>query len=126
MSTRPTIVSARHEPGHGSFLSYVTGFLLSLYLSVFSYLIVTRHAWSGNVLLWVIGGLALVQFFVQAFYFLHLGAESRPRWKLLVFGSMIVIVLILVVGSIWIMNNLDYHTMTPAEQKTYLHNNEGL
>lgn len=125
MATKKVIAAAPNVP-HALVATYVTGFLFSLYLSIFAYVIVVRKVWSPGTLLWVIAGLAVIQFIVQAVCFLHLGVERKPRWKLGVFVSMITIVLILVVGSIWIMDNLNYHMMTPAEEKTYLHNNEGL
>jgi cytochrome o ubiquinol oxidase operon protein cyoD len=125
MATRPKVIVSAHEPGH-SIGAYITGFALSMYLTIFAYLVVTHHLWSNHLLLWIIAGLAVIQFFVQSIFFLHLGSETRPRWNLLVFGCMIVVVLILVFGSVWIMNNLDYHHMAPAELKTYLRTNEGL
>jgi len=126
MSTKPTVIVAPDDAPHASVATYVTGFLFSLYLSIFAYVVVVRKIWDGQTLLWAIGALAFIQFIVQAVCFLHLGTERKPRWKLLVFGAMIGIVLILVVGSIWIMDNLNYNMMTPEQEKVYLHNNEGL
>lgn len=125
MTTKKIIAATEHTP-HLSVGTYVTGFLFSLYLSVFAYVIVERKLWTPTVLLYVIAGLALVQFVVQAICFLHLGTERKPRWKLWIFGFMLAIVFILVAGSVWIMNNLNYHHMTPQQEKTYMHDNEGL
>lgn len=63
----------------------------------------------------MLGILAFGQFVVQLVYFLHLGTEQKPRWKLLVFWFMIVVVLIVVVGSLWIMYNLNYNMIMPPE-----------
>lgn len=68
--------------------------------------------------------LALAQFFAQLYYFLHLGRETKPRWKLLVLCFMILVVLIIVVGSIWIMYNLNYR-MSPQQMNTYMLNQNG-
>ena len=65
----------------------------------------------------------LAQFFTQLLFFLHLGRETKPRWKLLVFLFMTMIVAILVFGSLWIMYNLNYH-MTLQQMYQYL-NNQG-
>ena len=71
--------------------------------------------------------LALLQFTVQMIYFLHLGHESRPRWKLGVFGMMLVVVLIIVFGSLWIMNSLNYRMHTnPNQINKYLRSQDGL
>lgn len=123
---KPEIIISEHKPEHASLVPYISGYLLSLYLTIFAYIVVTRKVWSSHVLLWVIAVLAIIQFFVQAVFFLHLGTETKPRWKSLVFGTMIVVVLILVFGSLWIMSNLNYHMMSPNELKLYLHTNEGL
>jgi hypothetical protein len=39
---------------------------------------------------------------------------------------MIIMVFILVAGSIWIMNNLNYHMLQPNDLLKYMHQNEGL
>jgi cytochrome o ubiquinol oxidase operon protein cyoD len=71
--------------------------------------------------------LAVLQFIVQLFYFLHLGSETGPRWNLVVFLSTLGIVLILVVGSIWIMNHLNYNMMaSPSQMDSYIQSQDGL
>lgn len=108
----------------GSYASYITGFILSIFLTLAAYVTVVQHVLSGGQLVGVIIGLALVQFLVQLFFFLHLGRESRPRWKLFVLFFMILVVLILVLGSIWIMYNLNYR-MTPQQMNQYMTNQDG-
>ncbi|HWB38964.1 MAG TPA: cytochrome o ubiquinol oxidase subunit IV [Candidatus Saccharimonadales bacterium] len=107
-----------------SLKSYVVGFGLSLVLTLASYLLVAHHSLGRDGLLAATTVFALSQFFVQMRFFLHLGIETKPRWKLLVFCFMTGVVLILVLGSLWIMNNLNYR-MTPAEIKQYLQNQDG-
>lgn len=114
-----------HKPGHATLTSYVNGFMLSIVLTVAAYLLVVQHTLSNHVLIFSVGALALVQFLVQIFFFLHLGRETRPRWKLLVFGGMLIVVLILVIGSIWIMSNLNYH-MTNRQINQYMNRQDGL
>jgi len=124
-SERPHIVVSRHELVHGSFKSYIIGFLSSLYLTVVAYILAVRHALSVNGLIVAVIGLALVQFVIQLIFFLHVGVEAKPRWKLAAFWFMILIVAILVFGSLWIMSNLDYH-MSQAQINSYLHSQDGL
>jgi len=101
---------------HAKLSTYIIGFLLSLYLTLTAYWLTVHGALSRDTLIAAILGLAVIQFFVQAFFFLHIGKESKPRWNLLVFGFMLLIVLIVVIGSLWIMANLEYHhDVTPAE-----------
>lgn len=107
-----------------SLRSYVIGFGLSLVLTLTSYLLVAHHTLARQGLIVATAVLALTQFFVQMIYFLHLGAEAKPRWKLLVFGFMTVVVLILVIGSLWIMTNLNYR-MTPDQINQYMKSQDG-
>ncbi len=100
---------------------YCIGFAISLLCTFIAYWIVQQYvtgaqgAFAYHVIIPMLAILAVSQFVVQLVYFLHLGVESKPRWKQLVFWFMIIIVLIIVVGSIWIMNNLNYNMMPPAD-----------
>jgi cytochrome o ubiquinol oxidase operon protein cyoD len=105
--------------------TYVTGYLLSLYLTFTAYLLVTHHAFDNAFMITVLTILAVMQFFVQLVYFLHLSAERHARWRLFVFGLMVMVVGILVGGSIWIMNNLNYR-MTPAQINNYMNSQDSL
>jgi cytochrome o ubiquinol oxidase operon protein cyoD len=56
-------------------------------------------------------GLAIVQAIVQAILFLHVGQEDKPRWETISFCFMVMCVLIIVIGSLWIMHDLDERVM---------------
>ncbi|MEK7185740.1 MAG: cytochrome o ubiquinol oxidase subunit IV [Patescibacteria group bacterium] len=99
--------------------SYLIGFILSLLFTATSYLLVVNQIFSGGILITVILGLGILQLLVQLVFFLHLGQESKPRWHLIFFISTVFIILIVVVGSIWIMDNLNYN-MVPQEINTYI------
>jgi cytochrome o ubiquinol oxidase subunit IV len=106
--------------------TYISGYILSVVLTLAAYLAVTHHHLGSNQ--WIIGficGLAIVQFLVQLIFFLHLRAETKPRWKLFVLLLMLLVVLILVIGSLWIMHNLNYR-MTPQQINTYMRNQDNL
>lgn len=95
--------------------SYVVGFILSVLLTLSAYLLVSQHTSGHHTFLtqrFIIGTilvLAMVQLIVQLIFFLHLGREAKPRWNLQVLIFAAGVVLILVLGSLWIMANLDYH-----------------
>lgn len=124
MSNQAKTVTSQHNTEHGSFGTYFCGYLLSIVFTISAYLIVQHKSYSNKLIYGIITVLALLQFFVQLFFFLHLGKETKPRWKLLVFFFMIIVVLILVFGSIWIMSNLNYR-MTPQQINTYMSNQGG-
>ncbi|MES2199783.1 MAG: cytochrome C oxidase subunit IV family protein [Chlamydiota bacterium] len=101
------------EQTSSPFRFYVIGFILCLLLTFTSYLIVSNHLLPRLPLLFILAGLALLQAFVQLFFFLHVGRESNPKWHTWAFFSMVSVLVILTVGSIWIMYNLNYRMMPP-------------
>jgi cytochrome o ubiquinol oxidase operon protein cyoD len=105
---------------------YLTGFLLSLVLTLIAYFLVTRQVYSG----WILGGsitaLALLQAFVQLSCFLGLTQEKRPHWNLLMFFFMLLVLLILVFGSLWIMYELNYNLMDMSSMDMHSMQQEGL
>lgn len=103
---------------------YVIGFSVCLLLTAAAYVAVTQHLF-GGALIPIIVGLASVQVLVQLVFFLHLGEETKPRWKLVVFIFMLMVLAILVCGSLWIMQNLNYH-MSSDDTNTYLIKDEGV
>lgn len=103
---------------------YSIGFVLSLLLTLVAYFAVLNSTLAGIMLLVILGVLAVVQMIVQLVFFLHLDTELRPRYKRASFLFMAGILLIVVVGSIWIMQNLNYNMMhfTPDEKELYMRN----
>jgi cytochrome o ubiquinol oxidase subunit IV len=114
------------DTGRGTFSSYLAGFLLSLLFTISAYLLVVVHFLTS---LWLIAAIILLgvaQLLVQLIFFLHLGKESKPRWNLMVLSFAGVVLLILVFGSLWIMNNLNYHMATPHDIDKAIMNDEGI
>lgn len=98
------------------------GFVLSLAVTLLAYFAVVGEWLNGLWLLIALCGLALIQMVIQLVYFLHLGEEVRPRYRLASFLFMSGILLIIVVGSLWIMHHLNYNmmNMTPDEKSNYM------
>lgn len=125
--SRSQAIIAHHRVHEGSLKSYVTGFILSLICTLAAYFVVTASDLERSLQMGIIFILAVIQFMVQIFFFLHLGRETRPRWKQLTFLFMLATVIIIVLGSIWIMSHLDYrHVMGPAETDEYILRDEGV
>jgi cytochrome o ubiquinol oxidase operon protein cyoD len=97
---------------HGTLKSYLIGFVASLLLTAISFSLVVTKFLSGNVLIYTLIGLALVQAIVQLLLFLHVGQEDKPRWETISFCFMVMCVLIIVIGSLWIMSDLDERVMS--------------
>lgn len=100
-----------HDTIHGTWKSYILGFVLSVLFTVTTYLVVVKHLFTSDIVLTTITVLAIAQAVVQLILFLHLGDEAKPRSKLFMFLLMILILVIVVVGSLWIMFDLDVRTM---------------
>jgi cytochrome o ubiquinol oxidase subunit IV len=91
---------------------YVVGFILSLILTLAAYYAVVEKLFSRTRMPLVIGVLAIAQAAVQLFFFLRMGQETKPHWKLTVFLFMLLVVVVIVFGSLWIMYSLNYNLMT--------------
>jgi len=104
----------------GSITSYIIGFVLSVALTLGAYYLVVNHVLDGTKLLATIVGLAIAQLIVQLIFFLHMNKEAKPRWNLMVFSFMVLVVFIVVIGSIWVMYNLDYNMMPKEELEQHM------
>ncbi|HSX31469.1 MAG TPA: cytochrome o ubiquinol oxidase subunit IV [Candidatus Saccharimonadales bacterium] len=120
---KPTI--SQHDSHPLSLTKYIVGFVGCVALTMAAYLLVTRSTLSTGPIVAILALLAIAQFIVQMVLFLHVGEEHGPRWKLAVMCLMLSVVLILVGGSIWIMNNLNYR-MTPQQVQQYLKSQDSL
>lgn len=97
---------------HGSVSSYIIGFVLAVVLTVLSFGVVMSHSLSPAGTLAAVSALALVQVLVHLRYFLHMGGDSEQRWNNMCFVFTVAFVAILIVGSVFIMNNTALHMMS--------------
>jgi len=109
-----------------NFTTYFIGYMLSIVLTLAAFFIVINETFHGWALVFTLTALALTQLWIQLQFFIHLGNESKPRWNLVVFLFMVLVVLIVVGGSLWIMHNLNYHMMSPHDMDTQLIEEEGV
>lgn len=111
MKRDPHTIEPPHGAGIGTYKSYGLGYVLSVLLTLAAYFLVVENVFSGVTLISTISVLGAVQFFIQLILFIHLNAETTPRWNTIVFLFMLLISGIIVIGSLWIMANLDYRVM---------------
>ncbi|KWU54127.1 MULTISPECIES: cytochrome o ubiquinol oxidase subunit IV [Priestia] len=88
---------------HGSLKAYTLGFIFSIILTVIPLMLVLNHVFSKNILLASILGMAVLQFFIQLFFFMHIKDGEKPRYNVMALILGIVFVITIVAGSIWIM-----------------------
>lgn len=113
------------KPEQGSVRSYVTGFMLSLLFTAIPYYLVVDKTLSGNSLIAAILGFALLQMLVQIYFFLHLGRGPKPLYNIVFFASTIGLILVVVCGSMFIMEHLHYN-MAPSELPKKIAEDEGI
>lgn len=110
---RDPLMAPPQKVEYGNFKSYITGFILSIVLTLAAYFLAVESVLTGWALDLAIALLAIAQALVQLILFLNLTREAKPRWNLIIFLFMVLIVFIVVFGSLWIMNNLKYNLMPP-------------
>ncbi len=101
---------------HGWNLSYkpqVLGFILSLLITLAAYRIVVYMQLEDGELMLTLYGLAVTQAVLQLVFNLHLGLESKPHWNMTTFLFTVLVIIIVIGGSVWIMDNLNYNLMPP-------------
>lgn len=124
MSKHGTVLTSRHAAARGTAASYSLGFALSVVLTLIPFYLVTESIISGTALVLALMGFAALQLIVQLQFFIHLGHETKPRWNMMIFLFMTLVLVIVVGGSLWIMDNLDYHGMSPEQTETYIKSEE--
>lgn len=100
---------------------YAVGLIVALCLIYASYLITTQRVLEGTVFAGVLLLIAITQLIVQMVLFLHIFDESKPRWTLWSMSYSIIMTTIVVVGSLWVMYNLNYNMhISPEQMKQYM------
>ncbi|UPA25021.1 cytochrome o ubiquinol oxidase subunit IV [Shinella oryzae] len=101
-----------HEAAHGSFKSYVTGFILSVILTAIPFWLVMGGVLDSKLLTAVlVMGIGVVQIFVHMIYFLHMNTRSEGGWTMMALIFTLVIVGIAISGSLWVMHHLNTNMM---------------
>lgn len=97
---------------HGTLKDYVIGFVLAVILTVIPFWLVmgdvleSRTATIG----WILA-FAVVQVIVHVVYFLHMKPNTEGGWSMMALIFTIITLVIALVGSIWVMRNLEEHMM---------------
>ena len=102
--------SAPHT--RNGYRAYLTGFVLAVVLTAIPFGLVWAKALPAATLLPVIAVLAAVQMVVHFRYFLHFGLRSTPWEDRLASGLAVVLIVIMVLGTLWVINDLDLRMMT--------------
>lgn len=108
---------------------YFVGFGLSVSLTLLAFGGVYYDWLKGWWLLGYLITLAVLQLYVQLYFFLHLNSSLESRGRLVAFLFSALVVLIIVFGSLWIMTSLSYNhkkKFTPSQIKEKVEKNEAI
>jgi len=101
-----------HEAAHGTFKSYMTGFVLSVILTAIPFWLVMGKVFADPAitaaLIMVFGAIQIV---VHMIYFLHMNTRSEGGWNMMALIFTIVLVIIALSGSLWVMHHLNANMM---------------
>lgn len=101
---------------HGSYRSYLIGFALSVVLTIIPFWIVLGNVTDNvPIALTVIFGLGAIQILVHVFYFLHVTVGAEDGWQAMSIGFTAILIIIVLVGSIWVMFHL-HENMMPSHE----------
>jgi cytochrome o ubiquinol oxidase operon protein cyoD len=113
-----TDTHAARGSAHGTQKTYITGFAVSLVLTVLSFGAVMSGLVPHDMILGTITLLAVGQLLVQLGLFLHLGTAPAQRNNTVIFALSMLLITTIVTGSLWVMHNADVNMMptqmTPA------------
>lgn len=104
---------------HGSFKSYMIGFVLSVILTAIPFALVMTGALPAQATALIVMAFAVVQIVVHMIYFLHMNTKSEGGWNMLALIFTIVIVFICLAGSLWVMHHLNTNMM-PTHDMTQM------
>ncbi|MNP70486.1 Quinol oxidase subunit 4 [compost metagenome] len=68
--------------------------------------IALRTSLSFSAIMWIIGSLAILQAGLQLFMFMHVNEGDDRKMQLLNIAYMVFLVVVIVVGTVWIMSGL--------------------
>lgn len=97
---------------HGTFSTYMLGFVLSVVLTAIPFWLVMSGALPNKqITALLIMAFAVVQIVVHMIYFLHMNTTSENGWSMMALIFTIVMVVIALSGSLWVMNHLNSNMM---------------
>ncbi len=102
----------RAAGGHGTWHGYMIGYLSSVLLTTAAFVLAENNWMTPESVVAAVTVLAVAQMLVHLIFFLHINTAPEQRTNILAFATTMFIVLIVVVGSIWIMSHLRHNMMS--------------
>jgi cytochrome o ubiquinol oxidase subunit IV len=123
-----TVHKTEGDVAHGSPIQYFAGFALSVLLTLTVFVLIVKARLPDNYTIFMAVCLAVMQLLGQLLFFLHRGRTFKPRWNWFITGLSLLIAVILICGSLWIINNRNHKVdnMTTPQINQSTTNNESL
>ncbi|MCD9087472.1 cytochrome o ubiquinol oxidase subunit IV [Stenotrophomonas sp. SY1] len=97
---------------HGSVKSYLIGFVLAAVLTIIPFWVVMSGGLSSSFATGAVIVVAgILQLLVHLVFFLHLDRSSAQRWNVNAGLFTLVVIGIIVLGTLWVMWNMNFHMM---------------
>ena len=97
----------------------IFSFFFSIVSILVVYMIATYTSLKQDALVTIAVAIGCMQMTTQLLFFFHIGLESKVKWGFLLFIFTLLLVLIVVLGTLWIMYHLDYNLMPKMERLSY-------
>lgn len=85
-------------------MSHVFGFLLSLLLTFVAAAVALKTTLSSQVVMWIIGTLAIIQAGLQLYMFMHVTEGEDAKVNLINIVYAVFCAIVIVGGTIWVMS----------------------
>ncbi len=102
-------VATKYGTGRKTLKSYMFGLGFSLLFTFLAFGLVAKHAIATKYIYISLAVLAIFQLIAQVVCFLRLNTTREGKWNTMPFLFTILVILVLVIGSLWIMFNLNYN-----------------
>ncbi len=104
----------RTDGGHGTWHGYLIGYVSAALLTTAAFILSANDWMTPASIIAAVSVLAVAQMLVHLIFFLHINTAPEQRTNILAFSATMLIILVVVVGSLWIMSHLR-HNMMPMD-----------
>ncbi len=86
-------------------IGHVIGFLMSLLLTFAAAIVALKTSLPTNTILFIIGGLAVIQAGLQLFMFMHVSEGEDKKAQIINIAYGVFVAVVIVAGSIWVLTS---------------------